>query len=560
MPQEDAVIVNHVGFISNGAKYFVIEQPPEEAFRIIRRWDQAVVYEGRLKRVDQDLGPAWVGCFSEVRQDGTYLIQCGDVTSRVVCVFDRVYDMALRTLFNYFPAQRCGDSDTGWHSPCHTMDAQLIDGGDPRCIDSGVHVDVSGGWHQSCDLRKWTWGTSYGLLGLARLGQYEPLQRWDRGQIAEEIRWGNQYFHKMVRKDGGLMDHVVLPNGWTQERYVYGNNAASQAAYTTIAGQAMAAGYFRERDPDYAGKCLSVGKKMWDYITGDDYPSTPYSPRVIPRHHEKVFEFSFRNSYPGSALDLSHRLFAGIALFEVTGDGAYLDDAYACATALVDLQVTGDVSKNPTAGCFRAGPDGSGLAADTYDGVLGLLGMCSLVQLRPEHKDAGRWKDAVCLRAEQRCQMAQRNPWGLTPSYWYAEDPGGGRPAGSGFYRYFSREFAMVIGNNFEVLGNALFLLRARQICGDKRCFSVACRQLDWVLGCNPCNASTVEGVGRNQPERYINDDAFVPPTPQIPGAVMTGITGTEDDRPAPFGTLCDVEYDMPPTALLMWLLTELAG
>jgi len=560
MPQEDAIIVNHVGFIPNGAKHFVIAEPPDEAFRIIRRWDGAVVYEGHVKRVDQDLGPAWVGCFSELRQEGTYVIQCGDARSRVLCVLNGVYDMPLRTLFNYFPTQRCGDSYTGWHAPCHTMDARLIDGKDARFIDTGVHVDVSGGWHQSCDLRKWTFGTSYGLLGLVKLGQYGPLQRWDRGQIAEEIKWGNQFFHKMVRKDGGLMDHVVLPLGWLQERYLYGNDAPAVAVYVTIAGQAMVAGYFRERDPEYASKCLSVGKRIWDYATGPDYPKAPYSPPVIPRYHEKVFEALFVNNYPGSALDLGDRLFAGIALFEATRDCTYLDDACACASALVDLQVAGDVSENPAAGCFRIGPDRSDIVADNGDGIFGLLGICSLLRLRPEHQDAGKWKDAVCLAAEQRCQMAQRNPWGLVPAYWCSEDPGGGRPAGSAFYRYFFKPFAMVIGNNLEVLGNALFLLRARQIAGDERCFTIACRQLDWVFGCNPSNASTVEGVGRNQAQRFMNGDEFLPPTPQIPGAVMTGITGTENDEPAPFGTLCDAEYDIPPTALLMWLLTELAG
>jgi hypothetical protein len=118
----------------------------------------------------------------------------------------------------------------------------------------------------------------------------------------------------------------------------------------------------------------------------------------------------------------------------------------------------------------------------------------------------------------------------------------------------------MVVGQNADLIGNALFLRRARQISGNEECFNIACRLVDWVLGCNPSNASSVEGVGNNQPPRFMNGDEFCPPTPQIPGAVMTGITGTEDDEPAPFGTLCDVEYDMPPTSLLIWVLTEMAG
>ena len=98
------------------------------------------------------------------------------------------------------------------------------------------------------------------------------------------------------------------------------------------------------------------------------------------------------------------------------------------------------------------------------------------------------------------------------------------------------------------------------RLTGEKRYFDVACRQIDWVLGCNPFDASTVEGVGLNQPERFVNGNEFFPPTPQIPGAVMTGIFGDNNDNPEPFRNNSSVEYDMPPTAMLMWLLSELSS
>ena len=94
---------------------------------------------------------------------------------------------------------------------------------------------------------------------------------------------------------------------------------------------------------------------------------------------------------------------------------------------------------------------------------------------------------------------------------------------------------------------------------GDPRCFPVAYRQVDWVLGCNPVDTSTVEGVGRNQPERLINGDEFFPPVPQIPGAVMTGAVGDAKDDLAAFRGGVEGEYDMPPTSMLMWAMLELA-
>ena len=75
-----------------------------------------------------------------------------------------------------------------------------------------------------------------------------------------------------------------------------------------------------------------------------------------------------------------------------------------------------------------------------------------------------------------------------------------------------------------SIMEAALFLNRAAEITGDKTCRTVAQRQLDWVMGCNPFDASAIEGVGYNQPLRGLFGE-FFPPTPQIPGAVSIGLS-----------------------------------
>ena len=57
-------------------------------------------------------------------------------------------------------------------------------------------------------------------------------------------------------------------------------------------------------------------------------------------------------------------------------------------------------------------------------------------------------------------------------------------------------------------------------------------RQLNWILGVNPHNASTVEGIGHNHPQQFVNGNEFRPATPRLPGAVMNGIGGTVEDQP----------------------------
>ncbi len=545
---EPRILVNHLGFAADGAKHCVIVNPPEERFQVFSRMKKEVVFEGRLERVAGDLGEGWLGCFTPVREEGTYLIRCGDASSRVVTIWNKVYDYPRRILLNYFTSQRCGDTPMGWNSPCHVHDAKRV--------DTGEHVDVAGGWHQSGDLRKWTSGASFGVVALCKTLDTEHPP-WDEGGMAEELRWGNQYFQKMVRPDGGLMDHVILPLGWDTERDLYPNDAPHSTFFQVIGGQALAARVFRDGDPAYSERCLDVARRVWDYATDPALPAEPYRPQAIPKHHEWLPK-AFTQSYRGSCLHWMGRLFAALALYRATEEQAWLEEACRAASETARLQVGGDVAQDPTAACFRVAADREDYVCSIGDSLLGKIALCDLLALAPEHPDAPAWAAAVRNIAEQYRVMAGRNPWGLIPSYWYAEEPEGGRRAGAAYYRYFFRVDILIGGVNMEAEANALFLLRAARLFDEDAYRALAFRQLDWVLGCNPMDVSTVEGVGLNQPERFINPREFFPPTPQIPGAVMTGITGDEHDEPAFIG--CAKEYDLPPTAMLLWLLTELHG
>jgi len=96
----------------------------------------------------------------------------------------------------------------------------------------------------------------------------------------------------------------------------------------------------------------------------------------------------------------------------------------------------------------------------------------------------------------------------------------------------------------------------AAKLTGRNEYRCVAQRQMDWILGCNPYDASAVEGVGYNQPLRGFYGE-FFPPTPQIPGAVSTGLTsGSILMQNSGFAN----EYDMPVVGWVLWLMTEQAG
>lgn len=557
---------NHVGFLPNGPKRVVCHDPAAMNFEIKMitnvkgecQKEQPVKYRGNLQAAGKELGTYWLADFSELVEEGIYILICGGVESSLFRINSRIYDYPLHVLYNYFPSQRCGDSISGYNAPCHLSDAVRH--------DTGERIELAGGWHQSCDLRKWMFGTPFGLMGLTRLAAINrPL--WDNGLIDNEIRWGNRYFFNMVRPDGGLMDHIVLPVTWHGQRLIYANDAPLSAFYLLIAAEAMCAEYYRKHDAGYAEQCLAVAKRLWDYAHGPNMAQTPYKPPVIPPHHEWIPAW-LASIYPGSAIALAQELFAAVWLHRAGAENGFLEHARKTASLLVDLQVGGDIEQDLSAANFYEAPGRKFLPRHTvYYDFFTELALAEMLATDSQCPEAGRWREAVLRIAERSRAMASRNAFGVVPTYWYSSPQEGVFMRGkkTSRYRYFFKESCHLhhkgglnnFGINHNILGHALFLLEAGKLMGNDRYYALACRQADWVLGCNPFNRSSVEGVGYNQISRLVGGD-FFPDTSQIPGAVNTGITGSaERDEPQQFFGIGS-EYDMPPTALLIWLLAEM--
>ena len=192
-----------------------------------------------------------------------------------------------------------------------------------------------------------------------------------------------------------------------------------------------------------------------------------------------------------------------------------------------------------------------------------------MIAAAPQHPNAPRWRDAMHAIAERYCEIAARNPWGLVATHFELRDPpvtangkasaplrlGSIRPRTSGgtakLLTYEYRRFLY----HYDIMLAGLFLNRAAEITGDTTCRAVAQRQLDWVMGCNPFDASAIEGVGYNQPPRGIYGE-FFPPTPQIPGAVSIGLSA-HSFKPESYGSAN--EYDMPVVGNVLCLMAEQA-
>ena len=113
------------------------------------------------------------------------------------------------------------------------------------------------------------------------------------------------------------------------------------------------------------------------------------------------------------------------------------------------------------------------------------------------------------------------------------------------------------VGYNALAAGGVA-LLKAARLLSRPDWAALAQRQLDWILGCNPFNASTVMAVGYNNPQHMFGAE-FDPATPFLPGAVMNGISGDAEDKPQlnP-GSYQECEYWTPMVAFTLWLMSEL--
>lgn len=557
------ILVNHVGFPPNAAKHCVIPAPPKKEFTILRlkdtKWTQ--VFAGVLTEGGNELEPGSVGDFSAVKEDGIYQVRCGSLKSRAFTVHAGVYDVPMRSLFNYFTWARCGNTTKNCTGPCHLDDGNLVGVG---------HRDFSGGYHQSSDQRKYPWGLNLGLMGLVQFGGLQKPY-WDQGSVAEEVRWGCDYYQKIVRDDGGMFDSVFIPLGAGPRDY-YPTDPPAPALWNNIRHQAMAAEYFKDRDAAYAAKCRQTAERVWHYMTSDKRPKGKHVTPAIPPLGHNDYNDWFACFFEGSALDLAHRIGAATTLHRVTQDAALLEDAARCASRLMVLQMA-------ESACFWEGPEGDRLVSRRKigyftDGTVGIR-LAELLAAAPQHKDAGRWRATIKRMADQMVALSHRNAWGLTPSEFLVQDAlaatdkspvvsSDGLYPLQGIHERATGPKEKTIAYKYRpylyhmsIMEAALFLNRAAEITGDKTCRTVAQRQLDWVMGCNPFDASAIEGVGYNQPLRGLFGE-FFPPTPQIPGAVSIGFQFRSFD-PNLYGNCGSNEYDMPVVGNVLWVMAEQA-
>lgn len=557
-----SLLINQIGYMPEAEKICVTKGDVERTFEVIELETQQVIYTGTLKPNSGDFGAYLTGNFSALTQEGHYYVKSDTVRSYPFEISNAIYQSPMGLIVQYFSKQRCGPSATGYLSPCHVDDGIRL--------DNGKHQDVSGGWHDASDLRKWVGATIYGMIGLAKT--YELSEGPQRAKILEELKWGNRYFLKMQEPDGYIMNYIggdvkkhsdsnrwtdndigeeggevefVKPNAGKSHRdmLIFGSNddrvirtdaLGMLGQYNFISAEALMARFTKDLDSNYAQKCLSAATKCFDWCRQ-----------------------SKENNTPGI---LGASIQASLELYKTTGQEMYKNFAVEQAAQLIKLQVVN--TEDVVSGYFFTSTTDHQPYKNVWNGCLEFISFCDLVQAFPLHKDVSVWREMILNYAKNYLSfMAKKNNFGIIPFGLYAaEDPGGNRKIGNYWYRYFMQpELDWWVGINANLASAGIGMVKAAHVLDDQEMMAFAQRQLDWIIGANPFNSSTMVGVGHNHPKHFPGS-TFYPLTPVIPGAVLNGLGGDHDDQPSTGdGDWQISEYWTPMVAYTLWLMAELS-
>ncbi|MEG0768208.1 MAG: glycoside hydrolase family 9 protein, partial [Clostridia bacterium] len=303
--------------------------------------------------------------------------------------------------------QRCG-SPLGWAGVCHQEDGVIF--------ETGEHIDLRGGYHQSCDLRKSFGGVPIGVIGLLRYAMNErPL--WDQGCIDDEIHWALDYYLKTVQPNGCVYNTLNAPLGW-EGRVFFASGAPASAQWNVLSILLLGARIFAD-DPCHSDRLLDAAQRIWDYMTRPDRSYEPYHhPSVLPRGMDA--EFFYHASFRDSTSDLCGRLAAAAAFYRLTGAAKWRNEIEKTANDLCSCFVGDHLEDNIAAGCLRLQKDDLQLMECTVSygwTAPGIQALFDAIDVMPEAASAGKWRAMAGLIAEQRAMLARKDPWRRVGSF-----------------------------------------------------------------------------------------------------------------------------------------------
>ncbi len=506
-----AIGVNQMGWRPDSPKWCRVVNPPSPDYVVETIGTDVtwrIVHRGKWVESANSNGVFFADITEAAAKPGDYRVLCGGapenrggcsgglpkdfkgVSSFYFPVWDGAYDNLERMLVGYCTWQRCGHLK-GWAGLCH-QDPVPVKDKEGRTVRT---IDIRCGYHQSADLRCWHDGISMSMYCLLRYAE-RGIPKWDvDGDVDGNLRWGCDYFLKVMSPEGYLYDCQFVPIGWGPRDY-YARPAALGSHVNVIMLFARASRHFAKKDPAYSETLLAAARRLHSTIETNPFFET------APRDFVKKLppgtqpEGWYATQYRTSVVGVVERSGAALELYRATKEKSYADKARALGLEM----------------CERLGPNGEHASFKGCSYSHNASGYGMPTELFLEFGEEA-FKACALRIAERFMKELAAGDYG-PPPHWAA----------------------------------SWALLRARVLALDARVLSrpdmrvAAQRAFDWILGSNPMCSSYVEGAGQNHWQRPVFGQ-FFPSTPQIPGGVLHFWGG---------------EYDMPPTTMALWALAEL--
>jgi len=490
-----SVLVNQVGFNTNGIKRFVVQLPQGSGlwptgFRI-RTSSGRVAYSGRLFMAE---GPPqwnsiyWKGDFSDFEQNGRFFVELVIATRsgrmRTIRSYkfgvskDLLRQDTLIPAVKFFYYQRCGFSVPGWHAQCHLDDGTLPD---------GSYLDTAGGWHDAGDYNKYNGYAPLAVYSLAygyqkSLGKIEPKES---KRLLDESRWGARWLLKMLDTSTGLFwgDVYSGMDYWGPPELETPNDPAARKGRPVRDQRRLpmaAAALARLFAVSEKKKYLDAAEIAWKGTLGEESPDGTY---------------------------LAEQLLAAYELYRATKTPEYFEAARDLAAKVLATQ-------------NRSGGFGSNIC----DQGLPVAALALFALDHPMEEVSNAIRDALEHHLHATMRLCS-NVFGITQ--WSEKDI---------FFPYES-ESKWYVGQNSQYLSLAWGMLLAAKVLGGElavKAEGVAADQFDWVLGRNPYAVCMFEGRGSFNPPRYHHRYDSVPGRQRgaVPGAICHGMvrkSPTED-------------------------------
>ncbi len=566
------IIVNHVGFLTDGVKRGVFPAEAGEEFELqdmlhndfeaslgsFENWK--VVFRGRLEAAPAALGSYRIGDFTAWRKPGVYRLTLSGARgwSLMFAIHDGILADVPLLFLQYIRSIRCGDFENSWRGPCHLDDGVPNSGGKP--------IDATGGWHDAGDTRKWMTHCTLPALAFARWVASRRPSASDDPQAREylaEIAWGVRFIIKMQNPATGMIYEDVGGGGDSRRQegmtWWYENLSGSYAdnAHNRFTDNIPGSGDERPVRTSYNPLVQYTNMLILmesAALLAESEPSLIETSRRAAAACWRFMEGRRNDEYHAWTSMRAWRLLAALAM---RGHGA---DGAAVAAALAGLL---ELWSPQTAFWFM-----DAAKSESYHGILQssqpLIALAALIEAVPDHPRRREIEGIVrrCV-AEYVSPLCATNAFGYMPYGLYLDPPTTAdlyRPcAGGRTYRLFmpahSRQ-RVNIGLGGHAMSWAHGLAYCSRVFDLPEARNLALSQLFWLLGNNPAQVSFVTGVGYNNPMPHSRAFGL------IPGGFMVGPRGNADDEvfidTAGHGDWSTCEYWNPIGANAVMALADL--